>query len=279
MKAWCSSLELINWNLETWNVALAAFPPTARKKIESVIDLGSPPPFFDFLVGALEADAGKGTAGPVCATLLETNLVIHAISSPDLCPLPQAIRLARAASYLDRRLDVALFEYLGRSPRKAPEDAPEAEILHVLEVIGAISDCEQLAAPLTKLLTSPYRDVRSIAVKLTARANRSPQWAASKFSDTDPLVRCNLIEGIAAQTGDHVVPLLRKAAKDLDYRVVASGLLGLTRKGDLASLDALRELATFGAPDFRKSATWALAQLKADKEAPPLKSALMHPVA
>jgi hypothetical protein len=250
-------------NLELWNPVFAALTATARLKLEKVINITAPPPFFEFVIAPLEADAETGVIGALSALLLKTNLVAHAVSSPDLCPLSQAIRLARAASRLDPQLDQAVLEYLCRAPRKGPEDVPEVEILHTLQVIDAISECDRLVAPLLNFLKLSQRRVRSI--KLRAIANRRPEWAEEIFADSNPRVRANLIDGIAMQTLDYVVPLLHKAAKDKHHRVATTALLGLSRRGDRASYDLLLQFAAVGTPEFQRAAKWALGQIKADK--------------
>jgi hypothetical protein len=251
-------------NLELWTPVFAALTATARLRLEKVVNINAPPPFFEFVIAPLEADAQSGELSSLSALLLKTNLVAHAVSSPNLCPLSQAIRLARAASRLDPRLDQAILEYLCRPPRKGPEDDPEVEILHTLEVIDAISDCDRLVEPLLRFLKLSQRRVRSI--KLMAMANRSPEWAEEIFADTNPRVRSNLMEGIATQTLDYVEPLLRKASKDKHHRVATTALLGLCRRGDRSSYDLLQQFAAGVNPEFKMAADWALGQLRADRD-------------
>jgi len=260
-------LTFIDRNLELWNPVFAALTASARVRLEKVINIAAPPPFFDFVIVPLEFDAENGGVSALSALLLKINLVAHAVSSPNLCPPSQAIRLARAASRVDPHFDQAILEYLCRPPRKGPEDVPEAEILHTLGVIDAISDCDRLVEPLLRFLKLSQRRVRSI--KLLAMANRSPEWAEEIFADPNPRVRSNLIEGISTQTLDYVVPLLRKAAKDKHHRVATTALLGLSRRGDRPSYDLLLHYAGASNPEFKMAAEWALGQINTDKDGPP----------
>ena len=248
-------------NLEIWKSALAGLPLFARKQFEGVIDTATPPEFCHFIVETLESDAETGRRGTLSDLLLRNSLAAHAVSSPEICPLPEALRVARAAVQLDTRFDCQVLDDLTRPSRAWPEEVPEGEIAQVLAVVDAISDCSRLVLPLMKFSKLPHPHLRSKAVKLMARGTRNPGWINLILADADPRVRANLVEGVAAQIPERSAQLLRRAAHDPYHRVALTALLALCRNGDQASYEEIKRLADDRNPKLRKAAAWALRQL------------------
>lgn len=249
-------------NGEIWKTLLTEIPSFTRTKIERTINAPDPPPFFEFVVEALEKDAATGKPGELSSLLMDSTLVLRVVSDPAMLPLAEAIRLARAAARLDSRLDDKILRRLTDSARKWPDAVPEAEMLHVLEVIDAISDCQRLVIPLMKFAKLRSKELRSKAVKLMGRSNRNAGWVETILSDADPRIRSNLIEGIAAQNWDNADALLRKATHDPHHRVAVTALLALCRSGDQQSCEAIRQLSVDGDPNFKMAAEWALKELQ-----------------
>ncbi len=249
-------------NDEIWQALLGGLSRYARTRVEALLGPGEIPPFFPFVVEAVEKDAAAGRPGPVSAPLMESGLVAGAVSGPQILALPDAVRLARAAAKLDDRLDDKLMTRLTGPPRAWPAGVPETEIAHVLEVIDEISDCRRLVMPLMKFLKLPQKQLRSKAAKLIARASRNADWAETVLKDADPRVRANLIDGIALQDGPQIEVLLREAATDPHHRVAVTALLGLCQRGDQSSCEQIRRLALEGDDAHRAAAVWALRQLQ-----------------
>jgi len=267
----------IGSNTELWNLALAAISPAARRCIEKSIDPAKLPPFQEFLLNAIETDAAAGKAGPLSALLLG-GVVAAAIVDPSLLSLDDALRLARAAMRIDDGVDYKILTHVARPSREWPSGVPNAEIMRVLIVIDAISDCERLGLPLMKFARLNQPHLRSKAVKLLARATQNPRWAESILKDPNPRVRANVIDEIAAQLDAKAEPLLRRAARDPHPRVATAAMLGLCRLGDKSSRESLENLAAHGDDAHRRAAAWALGQLHRQAEAIP-STAVPHPTA
>jgi hypothetical protein len=246
-------------NRAIWRRAFSDILPLAREAIKEAIDLEDPPAFIDFVVDLFDHTEAKGLP----PRWPGSNLVVRALSTPALCPLPEALRLARAAVRLDNRLDSKILRHLTTPARRWPESATDADILHVLEVIDAVSDCERLVFFLMKFVKSPNPRLKSKAVKLIARACRNPGWAKVILSDPDHRTRANLMEGLGLQTGAHVKSLLTEGAKDSAPRVALNALLALSRSGDTLSYQRICELAGDSRPEFQRAAEWALRQIDA----------------
>jgi hypothetical protein len=247
-------------NDEIWQVLLSDLPRHACARVESLFESEERPPFFAFVVEAIEKDAAIGRAGR-SEPLMDAGLVARAVSDPEILSLPDAVRLARAAAKLDDRLDDKLLTRLTGPPRDWPGGVPETEIAQVLEVVDEISGCRRLVMPLMKFLKLPQKQLRSKAVKLIARASQNPDWAEMLLKDADPRVRANLIDGIALQNGPQIDILLRKAATDSHHRVAVTALLGLCQRGDQSSCERIQKLALEGDDAHRLAAEWALRQL------------------
>jgi hypothetical protein len=252
-------------NDATWRSLLGDLTPYNRARLEERFAADGFPPFFAYVIEAVEKDAEIGRISPVTSPLME-SVVPNALSTPSILSLPEAIRLGKAAAKLDDHLDAKLLNRLTDQQRKRSAELPEVEVSRVLEVIGEISDCRRLVMPLAKFLKLPQQHLRSKVVKLIARASQNPDWAETLLADADPRVRSNLIDGISLQSGAQIDSLLRKAATDPHHRVATTALLELWRRGDEASGVEIRKLEAEGSPAHRRAAEWALRQI-ADKTA------------
>src|SRR5882762_3973764 len=109
-------------NDPAWKTALADLSPYIRNEILKTIDPATPPPLYDFLAETVE------NKGPASSVVLRSNLLERLVSDPDLWTLPDAIRLALAASRLDDRFDDRLMRHLTGPPRVWPTGVPEIEM-------------------------------------------------------------------------------------------------------------------------------------------------------
>jgi|SRR5579883_70168 hypothetical protein len=210
---------------------------------------------------------GVSRPGPVAAALLQNGLVVSAISNPGVLSLNQAIELAQAASRLETGLDYKILSNTTNSSRNWPYDIPRREMMRVLQVIDATSDCQRLIILLMKFVRLGQPHLRSKAVKLLARASRNPVWADSILSDPDPRVRSNLIERLAEHLGTTAMSMLRSAAQDPHHRVAATALLQLARSGDSPSHERLQAMSADGDDLQKRAAAWALAKLAQSAQA------------
>jgi hypothetical protein len=248
-------------NDEIWSVLLRRLTPSARTGVTKLFPPAGFPPFFSFVLDALEKDAAIGRITPISGPLID--IVIQALSDPAVLEIADAVRLALAAVKLDHRLDDKLLNGLADL-----SEAHVAEAARVLEIIDAISDCQRLALPLMKFLKLPQSQLRSKAVRLIARARRNPSWAEAILDDPDPRVRSNLIDGLAQHSGDQLESVFRRGAEDRHHRVAVGALLQLYRRGDQASYERICTLAREGDEPHRLAAAWALRQIEAAKPAP-----------
>src|SRR5580704_12510317 len=93
-------------NLAIWSAALSDIPHSTRDKIYARIDIQNPPVFSDFMVDLFD-HAPDETNRP-----WDSNLVVRAVTTPQLCPLPEALRIAYAAARVDSRMDCKILGHL-----------------------------------------------------------------------------------------------------------------------------------------------------------------------
>ena len=240
---------------ESWTAALGVAPAAARGRIRDLVSAENAASFLDFALTAAEADAAAGRPGSATSVLLETGVAIQVITSPDLCPLEQAVQLAAAFARLDGTIDARILHAISGS-------AETGRIMRALELIEVISDCRRLLIPLMKFARVSDEKVRSKTIKLMARASQNGAWMDSILADRNPRVRANLVEGLCAQMGKAAEPLLRRAVKDPHHRVCTTALMCLAQLGDAASRVALEELTGDGRELHARAANWALEKLK-----------------
>ena len=240
---------------ESWTSVLALAPHTAKGRLRAIVPDDQEIPFLEFALKLAECGAAAEPTGRALSILMETGVIIRTITDPALSGPAEALRLARACMRLDRGLDVKILQSIAAATELAT-------VMRALELIDAISDCRRLVMPLLKFARIADARIRSKAVKLMARASQNGAWLESILVDPDPRVRANMIEGLWAQLGPAVEPLLRRAARDSHHRVATTALLCLAKLGDQASLKRLEELTGDGREMHARAASWALAKLK-----------------
>jgi hypothetical protein len=255
---------------DSWKTALEWAPLGLQPRIRELCSEAIL--FLDFALDLLERDADQKKRSATSTLLLDSNIIVESVLNCDSAPIPEAIRLAKAAAILDTRFDVNILAAI-------TVDGPTARIARALELIDVISDCQRLTIPLLKFAKSSNPKIRSKAIKLMARGCQNGGWVESIFADPDPRVRCNLVEGIFTHMRSNLGPgaaaLLRRASKDPHHRVSTTALLCLAQIGDEASRTALENMTGDGREMHARAATWALKKLK---DATPSNTA-RHPTA
>src|SRR5277367_1722972 len=112
-------------NLAIWHGALSDILPMARQAIQESIDLQYPPIFADFVADLFDQAVALG----IDSLWPGSSLIVRAVTTPELCSLPDALRLARAAARFDDRLDSKILRHLATPARNWPESATDADIL------------------------------------------------------------------------------------------------------------------------------------------------------
>jgi hypothetical protein len=202
----------------------------------------------------LQYIAGLLTAGNLLVDLIDPLL------DERVLPLEVAVPLARRMAAVELLLDVHLVRKMMANAGGDVGAIKSATALHVLGLVGAISDCSRLTSYLVQLLRHPSAKVRSKAALLVGRANWNLTRVKSLLAADDGRVRANAVESLWGHRDSDVLTILWGATKDPCGRVVVNALLGLCQAGDREAYSRVAKLAEAANPALRSGAAWAMGE-------------------
>jgi hypothetical protein len=205
----------------------------------------------------LKSDLESPGAQHLTAVLAENGLLLSALSDPVL-PREKAIALAQTAARIDPNIDLALARTLADQVTAADSD------LHgrLMEILGVISDGIRIFPSLVRLLRHPNPHIRSKAVLLIGRGNRSPKWLRQRLADTDPRIRANAAEALWGVNTEEARDLLQSLVRDSNNRVAGNAILGLYKLGDASMIPEIMALARNDSALFRGTAAWVMGETR-----------------
>ena len=199
----------------------------------------------------LKNAVGLLTAGKLLAGLLLNNHVLQH---------GQATSLARKVVSIEPLLDVHLVRRLVDNAAGKVSAIKNAEALHALELVDAISDCSRLGSYLIQFLNHPHDKVRSKAALMLGRSNWNLTRLESLLASDDSRLRANAVESLWGHRHGDVRKILWNATEDPSGRVVINALLGLCLVRDREAHSLLAELAKASDPTLRSGAAWAMGE-------------------
>jgi hypothetical protein len=165
----------------------------------------------------------------------------------------RALALAQSAARLDPNVDVGLARLLAES---AGDEAEHHGRL--MEILAAISDGIRIFPSLVRLLRHPNPHIRSKAVLMIGRGNRSAQWIRQRLSDTDPRIRANAAEALWGVDTEPARDVLHSLVRDSNNRVAGNAILGLYKLGDAGMIAEIAAMARHDSAHFRATAAWVM---------------------
>jgi HEAT repeat protein len=199
----------------------------------------------------LKNAVGLLTAGNVLAGLLLNR---HILS------LETGLALARKAKSIEPLLDIQLVRQLVANSSGKVAAIKNAEALHALELVDAISDCSRLGSYLIQFLNHPNDKVRSKAALMLGRSNWNLARLQGLLESDDSRLRANAVESLWGHRHPDVRKILWSATQDPSSRVVINALLGLCQAGDREAYARLAELANASDPVLRSGTAWAMGE-------------------
>ncbi|HUA59682.1 MAG TPA: HEAT repeat domain-containing protein [Verrucomicrobiae bacterium] len=190
--------------------------------------------------------------------LLDEGMFLKALCDPAL-NRQQMRAAARVAQEIDPSIDLAVARLADSLTSQGGKTSLETAS-RLLEALEQITDSRRCLTSLLRLLKHTNPQLRSKAVKLLGRGNRSARWVAGRLAEADPRVRANAIESLDGVDTPEARELLRSCLHDPDNRVVGNGLLALYRLGDTSVLPDFYRIAAHDSPRFRRTAAWAMGQ-------------------
>lgn len=199
----------------------------------------------------LRSAVGLLTAGKLLAGLLLND---HAL------PHGHATSLARKTASIEPLLDVHLVRYVVEKAAGKVSAIKNADALHALELVDAISDCSRLGSYLIQFLNHPHDKVRSKAALMLGRSNWNLTRLESLLASEDSRLRANAVESLWGHRHEDVRKILWNATEDPSGRVVINALLGLCLVRDREAHSLLVRLAEASDPALRSGAAWAMGE-------------------
>lgn len=236
-------------------------PMMARLAVQELLKR-NPHRFCAAVLRMLQSDATGPGLDHLAGVFIENNLMICALTDPDLLTEDQALGFARRLQGKDARLDTKLLNRVMAEESHGVRGDAEG-IKRALAIIDEISDCTMLVHPLTKLLRHRDAHVRSKAGLLLVRAHRNADWLQQQMMTADPRTLANLIEGLldAAPT-EKEVHNLWTFTFHVNHRVASTALLVLYRNGYQQAKERLLAMGNHPTEQFRTAAAWAMGQTR-----------------
>lgn len=217
-----------------------------------------PEKFYREAIEILKSETESRGTNYLVSLLLSHDLLVRAICDPVLDRL-QAAHILSVALLIDPGLDVKLLRLLAQSV-DSDSAIPRGAAGRLLDIIGDLAPINRILPSLARLFRHPDPYVRSKAVLMVGRANRSARWAVQRLSDPDTRIRASVVEGLWGAEGDDVREVLRNAAADSNNRVAGNALLGLYHMGDVATITEIQSMATNPSMLFRATAAWVMGE-------------------
>lgn len=258
-------------HVDEWTALYAELRPPWKERAQLLVDFAAPPPFVKFARAGLSEPRGTGFRPPQrMELLLDGGLLVIALVSAGIVQADATTELVQLAVKLDPAFDARVLHHLTGPHRVWPEEVPEDEMMRALAVLDAIPSIQQRSAMMVqRFMKVSLRRVRSRAMRTIARSMSNDFWLESAYQDSDARVRTNLIEAIY-NLGRPISPqflmLLRRASQDSNHRLKTTALYIMARHGDNGARAQLEILSNAPEGSIRKSAEWALRQLRTSVE-------------
>jgi HEAT repeat protein len=243
--------------------AVASFETNAHASAQLVRELQTKDPSgFTLAAVRLLVSAQETSRGLQFLANLVTaeDVLIEPLADMRALPPDAALRLAGRLSAADPLLDVRLVRKVVERAGGDVRAITSGAALHVLGLVGEISDCSRLASYLVQFLSHPSAKVRSKAVLLLGRANRNLRRVKSFLAANDGRVRANAVETLWRHCDPDVLKILWEATRDPFARVALNAYVGLCRAGDQEAHKRLAKLAESQDSVLRTGAAWAMGE-------------------
>lgn len=224
-----------------------------------------PQQFFEEALPILRTDAENHGVQYLVTLLLINDLILQALSDPQLFSLPEATHLAQILLRVEPLLDIKMARALidvadPNSKRELEERAASERGTRVLEILSAISDGARILPVMAQLLHHPNVWVRSKAALMVGRSNKNHKWVSQQLEETDGRVRANAIESLWGVESEGSQSVFWSAVSDPDNRVVGNALIALYRLGKAGSIPLIIDLLKHPSTDFRVTGIWVMGE-------------------
>jgi len=188
---------------------------------------------------------------------VDFTALVEQIADPLLCSVEEAVPRAKEALERGEPVDVRLGELVSE---ELSAGGSSLRLRHLLGIVGALDGGQHILKARSLLLahTDPY--VRSKATLILGRAGRNADWVMRRLLDPDARVQASAVESVWSIDTPEMRKVLDTAVRSPHSRVVANGLIGLYRLGNVGCIPRIFELAEHSGEAQRLSGRWAMGE-------------------
>ena len=205
-----------------------------REQIRDLLTAGVED-FYQAAIAILKNPPGLRSLQFLVVLLVANDLLMRALCDP-LLPHGRALELARLALRVDAMADVTLARALADTVETLQEPAELANAARLLNILDEVSNGTRIFSSLMRILRHPDASLRSKAVLIIGRGNKSVKWVHQRLSDSDSRIRANAVESLWGLDTDQSRELLRSMLRDADSRVAGNALLALHMLGERSAI-------------------------------------------
>jgi hypothetical protein len=229
-----------------------------RKQIRDLLE-AHPDAFYAAAIQILRGPADSRGLQFLVVLLVTNGLLLRALCDPAL-DREQAMGLARLGLRADSMADVTLARALADGVECCHDTVQLAQASRLLEILDEITDSTRILSSLVRLLRHSHSYLRSKAVLMIGRGNKSTQWLRQRLSDGDARIRANAVEALWGFEGNEVRDLLQSMRLDPDNRVAGNAILGLYLLGDHNMIAEIWRRSTDQSARSRATAAWVMGE-------------------
>jgi hypothetical protein len=183
--------------------------------------------------------------------------LVEQIADPLRCSVEEAVPRAKEALVRGEPVDLRLGELVSE---ELSAGGSSLRLRHLLGIIGALDGGQHILKARSLLLAHADPYVRSKATLILGRAGRNADWVMRRLLDPDARVQASAVESVWAIDTPEMRKVLDTALRSPHSRVVANGLIGLYRLGDVGCIPRIFELAEHSGEAQRLSARWVMGE-------------------
>lgn len=213
--------------------------------------------FLKMALPLLKARLDSVGAQYIVGVLSASGLLVRTLIHPELTR-EQALAVAQTATRVDSNAEAALARALSENLGEADAAERVEEQTRLMEILCVVSDGSRIFPALVRLLRHPNPHIRSKAVLMIGRGNRSATWVRQRLGNSDPRIRANAAEALWGVDTPEARELLQSLVHDPNNRVAGNALVGLYRLGEQSVIPEILALARHDSPVFRATAAWAM---------------------
>jgi hypothetical protein len=209
--------------------------------------------FFCVAVSVLRSDDEDARRYILRLLICEGQFLRFLCSRSELCTA-ECTEIMRTAAKLLPTADLKLARHLCDQANELHRES----LLKLLDVLGSISRPARLSTVVSKLLLHSDAIVRSKAARLMNLSEDERYWL---IAEADDRVLANAVEALwDLDDSPSRTERYWRASKSPNARVASNALVGLYRAGEPEAPRLIQRMSEHAAPEFRRSAAWAMGE-------------------